>query len=219
MKLNLKHYGIQKQLSMNKINNIVLESPVSYRKLCGEMKNSWMTNDEGLIFEEDGKILCNNKEVEVIESLFTLDFGNKRIMKMLVDNLTKLAMNDQFYMKTQSALATMENLMEEIIYELPCEICREPLDIVALMKSTIKGVEASMDYVERMDDYIKLMSRLLHIKIIVMFGMAKAFTYDEWRKLHEDAEYEGIYLLLIEQETYLENCDKVVIDKDDCWVV
>lgn len=207
------------ELTREKLNTIILESPVMYREVCGQIKKSLTLNDDSLILEENGRILCNSREMDVLESLFSINHENKRIVKAIIDDVSKMAMSEQYYMETQTVLNHIENLMIEMEYEFPYQIQMESVELSTLLKATVKGVHMPEKYPEMLDEYIKVLARLLNIKVVFLFGMAKLFTEQEWKAIHQDAEYENVYLVVVEQENSLKNSNKVIVDYDGCRIV
>ena len=75
------------------------------------------------------------------------------------------------------------------------------------------------DLLARLNQYIKICSELLNIKLFVFIGMRNYFTGDEISMLAMEAGYLGCSILCIENMCSGAEKDMILIDKDLCRVV
>lgn len=200
-------------------NILVLESSKMYRETVQNLYVSIEEDNEDWIFFEDEKTLKKSAVLDVVNSLFSLDFESRKIQKTVIEDLYKLSMSEDYFVRTQKILSDLEAYYYELEWEMPYNAKVEISDFRSVLKAGITGVVASYELMERVHDYIKISARLLNSKVIILVGMQEYFEEKEWRQLEETAIYEGLYLLDIEKSMSFNCGNKVIIDFDGCRVV
>ena len=116
-------------------------------------------------------------------------------------------------------VSDIEAYMYELDWELEYETKVNEIDMKNIIKLGIGGIDKKENLVERFDDYVKISSRVLHNKVLVLFGMSGWFDTDEWKQIQRTAMYEEMYLLCIENRDVFVGENKIVIDFDGCRVI
>ena len=88
-----------------------------------------------------------------------------------------------------------------------------------MIKAGVSGITSPESILEKFVAYIKLVSRLMKVKVIVLIGLQKYFNGEEWKMLELTACYEGVYLFCVEGQQYFEDENKILLDVDKCRVV
>lgn len=131
----------------------------------------------------------------------------------------RIATDESHFEKTRRLVSDIEAYMYELDWELEYETKVNEIDIKNIIKMGIGGIDKKENLMERFDDYVKISSRVLHNKVLVLFGMSGWFDTDEWKQIQRTAMHEEMYLLCIENRDVFVGENKIVIDFDGCRVI
>lgn len=202
-----------------KANVFVLEEPKTYREMVQDMLCSIAEDNEQWIFSDNEKILKKNTVLDVVDSVFFLNFDNRKIQKAVTEHLYNLAIDEEHYEKTTKLMNDIEAYIYELEWGLEYNIEASYEDFHTIIKAGVSGILLPENLLERFNEYIKAVSRLLKIRVLILIGVQGFFTQEEWRKIEMTACYEGIYLLCFENRDYFMEENKIVLDSDNCRVV
>lgn len=207
------------ELSIEKINCLVIESPGLYREVVQNLLTSIDEDNEEWIFSNNEKILKKATLLDVIDSIFCIDFDSRKIQGAIIEQAYRIAIDERHFEKTRRLVSDIEAYMYELDWELEYETKVNEIDIKNIIKMGIGGIDKKDNLMERFDDYVKISSRVLHNKVLVLFGMSGWFDTDEWKQIQRTAMYEEMYLLCIENRDVFVGENKIVIDFDGCRVI
>ena len=200
-------------------NVIVLECPKTYREALQRLDKSIAEDSDEWIFSENEKILKNNISIDIVHSLFELDFESRKIQKAILEDLYNIAVNEEHYETTQKLLSEIEAYYYELEWHTGYNIKVELDTFHSILKAGVSGLMTSEDLIIKLNEYIKISARLLKVRLIIFSGILENFTQEEWKLIETTASYEGIYILCIERNIFLENSNMIVIDSDNCRVI
>lgn len=206
-------------LKSSMTNIIIIESPQIYRETVYDLITSVMENNDNWIFSHGEKVLKKSTDIEIINSLFSISFDNRKIQKAVVDNMYDIAVNESYFEKTQELMTRLEAYCYELEWELGYNINVDFTDFRDVIKSGVKGLIVSEDYLGQLSEYIKISARLLKNKLIILAGVQESFSEEEWKQIEETAVYEEIYLLCVEHRECFSSGNKIIIDEDGCRIV
>ncbi len=219
MKLYCEKLDLFMELKLECANILVIESA----EICREMVQAFIdsvNNDlDDWIFSESEKILKKSTSIEIVTSIFTLDFNNKKIQKGIIDDLYEISAGEKYYIRMKKLIRDLETFFYELDFESSYNIQIEIADFKTVLKTGVMGIMAPDSLMERVDEYIKISARLLKSRVLVFMNVMEYFSEEEWRQIERTAMYEGIYLLCFERNDKLKVANKVVIDSDCCRVV
>lgn len=219
MRFYCKNLDVKMELSIEKINCLVIESPRLYREVVQNLQASIDEDNEEWIFSDNEKILKKSTLLDVIDSLFYLDFDSRKIQGAIVEQAYRIATNESYFEKTKRLASDIEAYMYELDWELEYETKVNEIDMKNIIKLGIGGIDKKENLVERLDDYVKISSRVLHNKVLVLLGISGWFDTDEWKQIQRTARYEEMYLLCIENRDVFAEENKIIIDLDGCRVI
>lgn len=206
-------------LKLECTNILIMESA----EICREMVQGFISsvnNDfDDWIFSDSEKILKKSTIIEIVTSIFSLDFNNKKVQKGIIDDLYEISTGEKYYIKMKELIRDLETFLFELDFESSYNIQIEVSDFKTVLKTGVTGILAPDSLTERVDEYIKISSRLLKSRILVFMNAIEYFSEEEWKQIERTAMYEGIYLLCFERYDTLKVANKVVIDSDCCRVV
>lgn len=207
------------ELQTEGANLLVIESSETYREIVQSLILSVNNDMNNWIFSDDEKILKKSLSMDIVTSLFTLDFENKKIQKSIIDNLYDIAVGEKYYIKTHELISNLESFFYELDFESSYNAKVEIADFKNVLKAGITGLVTPNDLIEQFDEYIKISSRLLKNRILVLINMLEYFNEIEWKQIEKTAMYEGAYLVCIEKNDNCRIQNKVIIDSDWCRIV
>lgn len=207
------------ELSIEKINCLVIESPGLYREVVQNLLTSIDEDNEEWIFSNNEKILKKATLLDVIDSIFCIDFDSRKIQGAIIEQAYRIAIDERHFEKTRRLVSDIEAYMYELDWELEYETKVNEIDMKNIIRLGIGGIDKKENLVERLDDYIKISSRVLHNKVLVLFGMSGWFDIDELKQIQKTAMYEEMYLLCIENRDVFVGENKIVIDFGGCRVI
>lgn len=207
------------ELQTEGANLLVIESSETYREIVQDLILSVNNDMNNWVFSDDEKILKKSLTMDVVTSLFMLDFENKKIQKAIIDNLYDIAVGEKYYIKMRELISNLESFFYELDFESSYSAKVEIADFKNILKAGITGLVTSNDLVEQFDEYIKISSRLLKNRILVLINMLEYFSEMEWKQIEKTAMYEGVYLFCIEKNDDCTIRNKVIIDSDWCRIV
>lgn len=207
------------ELNIEKINYLIIEAPKLYREIVQSLQVSIVEDNEEWIFSDNEKILKKAALVDTIDSILCLDFDSRKIQNAIVEQVYRIAVDERHFEETKKLISGIEAYMYELDWELEYETKINEIDVKNLIKLGIGGIEKKENLLECLDDYIKISSRILHNKVLILFGIYGWFDADEWKKIQKTARYEEMYLLCIDNKDVLGEENKIVIDLDGCRVI
>lgn len=219
MRFYCKNLDVKMELSIEKINCLVIELPRLYREVVQNLQASIDEDNEEWIFSDNEKILKKSTLLDVIDSLFYLDFDSRKIQGAIVEQAYRIATNESYFEKTKRLASDIEAYMYELDWELEYETKVNEIDMKNIIKLGIGGIDKKENLVECLDDYVKISSRVLHNKVLVLLGISGWFDTDEWKQIQRTARYEEMYLLCIENRDVFAEENKIIIDLDGCRVI
>lgn len=200
----------------------ILESPELMRKYIEELKKQSEGEEGNFVLSEDGKLLDISKQMELLLTPFEIDVNEKKCINKLCAELKERAFDETHYLKTQQLFADINNYF--LSMEMDCDVdisCGEEVDFVQLIKAAgIKAEEYETDFVARLEQYSKVMSRLLKKKLMVFVNLSSFLEKTELEQLLQQMFYLKMHVCLIEfREIVLDIPKKCyIIDKDKCEI-
>lgn len=219
MKITAMDYDIQIDLKMNKINVIVIESPILFRKFLLDLEELWEGKTCGIVVSEDDKIVKLKEYMDILNSPLYIDINVKKVINKLYSNLKEKAYDEEHYEKTMRLQSEIMKYLYELEEDSEYILSINDMDVLGIFKGFGVEIEESEELIEKLDVYIKTISRLLKSKLLVVVNFSSYFSQDEINMLQKTAMYEEIILLFIESCDKINSKNKIIIDKDQCRIL
>lgn len=217
-----KNIEFEFQLDGTKTYQIVIENPLFMRSIiaglvqsdCGYTSNFFLYNGN------ESVNLKNN--FEVITDYFSIDFSNKKIISALTKRIMALESEETIYKMIENNNQGIIKLFDKINELLPVNIeYNYNLGISEYTKAvSVVPQKTYTNEIEKLDDYLKLISELLRVKVVFIVNISQIFTTDEISMLIKSCKYNKLPLIFIESRRFKnDNIDNTVtIDKDLCEI-
>ncbi len=200
----------------------IIESPDLFSKYLEELESQIAGECGSFVLSDDDKEIVLAKNAEIIVNPLFIDINDKKIISKIYSELVQIANNEEMYLKTQEILSTLQNYFLEVESQYSNTlITDESIDLAGLFK--IMGVKVeydSLNYFERLIQYIKLQNDVLKKNFIILVNTRSYFSYEKINQLLQFMNYNEINLLLIEsfQRDFTDQTRKYIIDSDGCEI-
>ena len=217
--MSIGYFDERWELHPDKTNVVIVENPETMRNLIQNLVVALDEDNDDWIFSEHDKILKKKSCLDIVFSLFTLDLNSKKIQKAIVDRLYDVAMNEVYYDESTKLLGKIEQYLYKLEWEVDFNVSISLKDFHDVIKVGVSGIMLPDTPYEKIVEYIKLSSRLLKTRIIVLIGVQGYFNKEEWRTIETTAIYENIYLICLENKKWMERQNEIIFDYDNCRVI
>ena len=220
----LAHPSINSQLCINdsNITEWIIESPELFTKYLCELC-SQVNGSEGLfVLSEEDKELSISKVVEIISNPLTIDINDKKILTKIYNELQSLANDETMYLRTREIVSALQEYFYELEHNYETTlVIDEDIELPALFRVLgVKTESDSLDFFEKLIQYIKIQNVILNKKLIVLVNIRSFLTNEQLEQLFLFMCHNEIKLLLYEsiQRDFTESTKKYIIDVDQCEI-
>lgn len=208
----------------NQINELIIENAQFFSGFLEKMLQQINGIGEDTIFLTEGeKILSWDKNVDIIINPFQLDINQKKILNRLYQNMADIVQENEYYVRLHELSTEIITLLSEIEYNAGISLTHimdvEAIHIFKMLDVKIETEGKSV--LERIIEYIKIVSELLHYRLIIFVNLKSYLSKEELEMLYQAAYYEKIYVLLLEssERNYFLGESRVLIDSDMCEII
>lgn len=175
-----------------------------------------------LSFFDDEKPLKVEKEVEIIDNLFTLTINNRKTINYLYKNLSEKISKSDKILKFEELAADLFSWLREVRKDTLVDFdFEEELEISDILKL------AKISFAERdklpsgiLIKYLDLLREMSKIKVVFITFATYLLSMEEIKHLIKYCYINKISLLFIEKENILKNEDiNLVTIVDDCLLM
>ncbi len=210
------------ELEEEKISVLIIENKAYFRRILHDLfLQSSGLEGECLFFDND-KELKISKSAEIIIDFFHIDINQTKNLTKLYTALKSDYMGGENYGKYLDLSSNISSFMTELIADFEYDlIYDEQVDLAQFFKAI--GLKFSLeekDFLERLMDYLLLLSKYFQIKIFILVNLKSLLTDDELANFYKFLFYNKIVVLLIESQLKSKNGDEKVriIDQDLCII-
>lgn len=221
MRLVHTELGIDICFLDNTVNVIVIENPKIMTNLLCELHDQIEGGKGGFVLSQGDKLLSLAKNIVYLLEPVTVSLNDRKIMNKIYQEINE-AIEENFIVEKAEVNARLVQYIERILERIQYPLIIEPeLDSVGMVK--LFGVKIEESYstlVERLIEYIKLLSQLCGYPVFVFVNIKMYLTKEEIRYLYESVFYSKVKLILIENIDRGFEKDEIgyIIDKDGCLI-
>ncbi|XME01799.1 type II-A CRISPR-associated protein Csn2 [Lachnospiraceae bacterium C1.1] len=221
--MTLSHYptGLYIEITEQETTSLIIENTEVMADYVSDIKNL-IEKDVGEFCLYDGdKEIKFSKRCELILDPWSIDYNSKRIKGKLYQLIHDIV-EEQFYKDFLVARAGLYSFLEKVIEHVPYStIYSTDLDMNTLSKMLdLKIDQGDNTVVERIVEYMKLMSSLCGVSVFFLVGIRAFISDTDMMLIYKEARYIGVILVIIEsvERSYLEGEHSFIIDKDKCII-
>ncbi len=222
MKIIHCEHNIEVNFDYGEIRSIIIENPRILDSFVLGLYNSISRKEDKVYILDNFEKIEFTKLVDLVFSPLELTYEKKDIQKKLLQNiLEEITESDISYRFSEICSSFLENIYEVKInseYEIDFD---ENLEMQKLIKCfDIHLKEPIGSFVERIVEYISVMSKLMGKQIFILVGCAHYIDNDEYKLLQKHVAHENVAVLTVEgrQNTLKNPGNKYIMDVDLCEI-
>lgn len=220
MKLACPYFDDVLCFEENSFCSVVIENRNIMRLFLEDMNRQIEENTAGkIILSEKGEGVNMAKFCDVISDFAPFEINQKKLLSAVTAAFEGYAVGEGLYVRTQTLISEIEKYIQDISFDLECNVICTKLTPNSLIKSC--GIEMVDDYdepLEKVLDYMDFMQKLRNVKLFVTVNMRNYYEDDDIQRFCNSVTKHKISLLMIEACSYslLENEKRITIDEDMC---
>lgn len=199
--------------------SLVIEEPNLFLSLSQDIFDQTQGLNGKAVLSEDNKILEFSKNADIITSFVPFELNRKSLLTKILTELEKTSQNESHYLETMELMTKIEQYLEALTVDLPCDLDYNKLTISSVLKSI--GIEVR-------DDSASLTEKLLnYMELVREFDRERVFFTVNFRSFADEKTVEQFMqtaishkyrLLMLENHSYpvLQNEIRYTVDSDLC---
>ena len=222
MKIIHCEHNIEVNFDYGEIRSIIIENSRILDSFVLGLYNSISRKEDKVYILDNFEKIEFTKLVDLVFSPLELTYEKKDIQKKLLQNiLEEITESDISYRFSEICSSFLDNIYEVKInseYEIDFD---ENLEMQKLIKCfDIHLKEPIGSFVERIVEYISVMSKLMGKQIFILVGCAHYIDNDEYKLLQKHVAHENVAVLTVEgrQNTLKNPGNKYIMDVDLCEI-
>ncbi len=221
MKIVHKGLNLTMSLSENQVTVLSVENVHAYAEILQDIWNQTQGGDGSFILSDKEKILKISKNVECIFNPFSLKCNDRKIINHLYQQIKEHV--DGFFLEETMTINTeLNQFIDALLMQMPYALKHnQEMDIMNLLKLYDVEFESNAESIlERIIEYLRVMSKLSGINIYVFVGLKQFLRAEELKELYKFAFYEKISIIIVESihTTLIEGEKGWIIDSDLCII-
>ena len=222
MKIIHCEHNIEVNFDYGEIRSIIIENPRILDSFVLGLYNSTSTKEDKVYILDNFEKIEFAKLVDLVFSPLELTYEKKDIQKKLLQNiLEEITESDISYRFSEICSSFLENIYEVKMnseYDIDFD---ENLEMQKLIKCfNIHLKEPMGSFVERIVEYISVMSKLMGKQIFILVGCAHYIDNDEYKLLQKHVAHENVAVLTVEgrQNTLKNPGNQYIMDVELCEI-
>lgn len=221
MKLICAKYGLSVELKENQILVWSIENATIFSELA---QNLWSQANGS-----DGEFLISDKEdtyqiskiLEFIVNPFSVSCNGKKVLTGLYKELSYFSINE-FQEESETLhgaiVSYLVKVCSKVPYALEYQLDFDPLDLFKLYDVQVDSHPSTL--LEKIEDYVRALHQILHIKIFAFLNLKQYFSTDELKEFYKFCAYEKVYMILVERFYNFSSEEEKhwILDKDLCLI-
>lgn len=207
-------------LTTPKIHTLIIENPRFFRELLADFHTQLAgEKGRGVLSVSDSPVEMAS-HLEVLDSFVPFDLNKRSLLTKLTASLEREAVSPEHYEKTMCLLRDLEVYLDELAFDLPCDVVFSKLTIGAVLKGVSPEIHVEGDLCEKVLDYFELVRNLEREKLFVTVNF-RSYITDEEFLLFSEAILSHDYRLFMLESAAKEKIpleERVIIDPDLCEI-
>lgn len=222
--MKLVYTELEQQLVFqeNKVNVLVIEQKELFRRMIQELDKQISGEECGFVLSDNNKTIKIDKAICLILNPFALDINSRKALTGLYNELGKLGLNEENYLKTCS----LNGQIAEYIYDLLNQVdyalkFQDDFDLQSMFKALEVEFEAGEgNFLEGLVYFLDVCSKFQKVKILTFVNLKTYLMSEELHEFYKEAFYRKIQLLLLENNIGDELAEEAVsiVDADLCLI-
>lgn len=221
MKLVLPYINQVFSCDEKKVWTVVVENQNFLYKILTDIESQMVGNEGKTILSENEKVVRIDKRMEILTQFIPFDMNRKPIINKIIAELQGIALQDEFYVRTNELLSKWENFCMDLTWNLPGDIEFQKINIESLIKAA--GIEIENEYEclgEKLIDYFELVEAYDCKKLFILLNIRSFIADEEMEKFLDEIVTRNYQVLLLENKEYpiLKGERRYIIDAGLCEI-
>lgn len=221
MKLVNSKYNLSMEWEENKSTTLIVENKDNMLNIINNLIIQLSGQEGDFVLSDEVKVKWE-KQVDFILEPFTINFNNKKILSKLYEQMFDVSKDEiEDYNSINNVII---NAIDKVTQRVEYNNIVYNLDFDWKNIYKLYDVKIGEDYEnlsEKIEEYIKIIADVLHIKLVIFLNLKEYLSKIELENIQQICFYKKINLLLLESEERekIENEKTFIIDKDRCLIV
>lgn len=221
MKLVNSKYNLSMEWEENKSTTLIVENKDNMLNIINNLINQLSGQEGDFVLSDEVKVKWE-KQVDFVLEPFTINFNNKKILSKLYEQMFDVSKDEiEDYNSINNVII---NAIDKVTQRVEYNNIVYNLDFDWKNIYKLYDVKIGEDYnnlSEKIEEYIKIIADVLHIKLVIFLNLKEYLSKIELENIQQICFYKKINLLLLESEERekIENEKTFIIDKDRCLIV
>ncbi len=202
-------------------NTLVIENQRFMTALLTDIVDQLSGRGGQAVFSEHGTPLAISKRLVLLDRFVPFDLNQKNLINHIIGAMTEKSNDPANFAFTAEVMRTVENWLNELTNDLPCEVVFSKLIPSVLIKSAGPEILCAHDSVaEKVLDLMELISEFEHGCLFLTVNMRSFVTDEEMALFSETVIAHGFDVFALESRELpiLPNERRLLIDKDLCEI-
>lgn len=201
------------------VNTLVIENQKFFREILLDIKAQTEGCDGDTVLSDNDKIISFSKYAEIFTDFLTFDINRKELLNRVISALEKEAYSESNFMRTQETLASVENFIDTLAFEYPCDIVPTKINISGILKSAGIIIRSDGDDpLEKLIDYMELVREFEHDKLFITVNLRSYYDDENIAEFMKTVLSHEFKVFMIENKDYtlLDKEKRLTVDEDLC---
>ena len=219
MKLFIPQIDCLLELGKEKCQSLVIENQAVWCSILNDMAEQLRGNEGKIVLSCNDKIIPLSKNVELISQFIPFDMNQKGLLTKIMNEMQKIAVNEQHFAQTTTALSSWEKYLLELTADMVGNIGFSKINLESLIKSAGIEVESVYDNLgEKILDYFELVSVYDSKKLFVLVNLRSYLSEHEMKEYFKNVTVHQYEILLVDsvEHPILELERRYIVDADQC---
>ena len=222
MTLTNGKYNLKLSFEENQVTVLIFESSEMFGEAIWDFQETIIGDTGPFVLADQMEPISISKQMELIVDPFLLDFNSRKIQQRLYKEWGCLSEN------YDSEKAEINRKIIDLLGKLQVRSAYDNVnfqlefDWEDLFKFyRVQFCMEFQDLEEKICEYIKVMSRLMKIKVLVFVNLKTYLSREQLLRVYQMAFYHKIYLLLLEnaERKQEKNENIYIVDRDKCLII
>lgn len=203
-------------------NTLVVESQDFLVRLLEDICDQINGKDGISVLSENDRIIAFSKRAMLLDTFVPFDVNRKFLIGKIISAMEKKANEPEMFEKTAGILASVENFLDSLNLEIPCEIVYNEISVSSLLKAA--GLQLKTEdqrLPEKLLNFMELMTEYDTERLFVLVNIRSYISDEDMEIMAKDIVSHGYHVIDLEstERRRLNNEFRVLIDKDLCEIV
>lgn len=203
------------------VNSLIIENKDLFREIVEDIAIQTNGFDGQSVLSIDNTPVEMDKYAELFCEFAMFDINRKPLLNKINQALEKEALREDKYLLTSDLLRKIELYISDISFDCPCDVLCTKLSISNIIKAVgIEIADDSTDTIEKILDYMELVSEYDREKLFIMVNMRSYFSNDAMERFCKTVLEHDMKILLLEssESKKLSMEKRLIIDEDLCEI-